>query len=394
MIRLIMGITLSECGGSQRVVYDLAANLPESLYDVTVMTCPGGELLDWIHELNKTRENKIKVIAARCFKREISLLHDAAAFFFVLKTLRRLKPDIAHFHNSKMGILGRLAAKLAGVPRVYYTVHGWGLNPKTTGRLYGAMSLLERAVSRLGTEVVFVSESDRETGIKNRWASPSASRLIYNGIGESRAGGVYLREELGIPDGIPVLVFVARLADPKDPVFAIRVSACLSMSGLEHRLLMVGDGPKRGECESLVRELGLGGRVMLLGQRDDVRSLLAEADIFCLFTKWEGLPISVIEAMLAGLPVVANAVGGVPEIVEHGKTGFLLGGFDAAEAAGVLGRLIREKELRRTMGENGRAAALAGFSLDGMVDGYRRLYELQEEKEIQGMKECPLTRAS
>jgi len=375
MIRLLMGITLSECGGSQRVVYDIVANLPETLYDTTVLTSPGGEMLNWISDLNKTRENKVKVITARCFRRKISIFHDTAAFFFVLKILIQNKYDIVHFHNSKMGVIGRFAAKIARVPKVYYTVHGWGLNPKTTGRLYGAMSLLERTVSRLTTDVIFVSNSDRETGIRNHWASPYSSRLIYNGIAENQKGPSHLREELGIPVGIPIIVFVARLSEPKDPSFAVKVSACLVGNGIEHKLLMVGDGPKRQECESLVEELGLRGRVLMLGHRSDVRTLLMEADIFCLFTKWEGLPISVIEAMFAGLPVVANAVGGIPELVEQGKNGFLLDEFDVQKAAGFIARLIIEKDLRQAMGNASRAAALQRFSLGSMVEGYRHLYE-------------------
>jgi glycosyltransferase involved in cell wall biosynthesis len=380
MIRLLMAITLSEAGGSQRVVYDIIANLPESLYDVTLLTAPGGELLQWVEELNSGRTNKVKVITAASFRRRLSPRHDGAAFCRILSVLVRGRYDVAHFHNSKMGIVGRLAAKAAGVPKVYYTVHGWGLNRKTTGRLYPAVSALERAVSGLATEVVFVCKSDRDRGIQNRWAKARASRVVCNGIAGGLPGQARFREQLGISEELPLIVFVARLADPKDPMFAIRVSGRLGAYGLKHRLVLIGDGPLREGCRKLIDEQGQSCQAVLLGQRGDVRLILREADIFCLFSKWEGLPVSILEAMMAGLPVVASAVGGVPELVEHGGTGFLLDSFDVDAAASLLAGLIQDRQLRLAMGRAGRARALERFTLEGMVAGYRQLYEQPQMK--------------
>jgi len=375
MIQLLTAITLSESGGSQRVVYDLVSNLPEDRYEITLITSPGGELVDWLKEINALRANKIKVIEYSCFKRELSPLDDLLAFFRLFAAMAGKKFDIAHFHNSKMGIVGRLAAKLAGVPAVYYTVHGWGLNPATAGKLYGAMSFAERIAARASSEIVFVSNADRETGLENRWAREAASRVIYNGIGESPPGCARVRETLGIAPKLPVLAFVARLAEPKDPLFAMKVSETLAARGFEHRLLIVGDGPLRTRCDDLAREQSGQCRTVFLGHRTDARAILGEADVFCLFTKWEGLPVSVIEAMFSGLPVVASAVGGVPELVRHGRTGYLLEGFDCEKATGYLSELICDRELRLRMGRAGREEALQRFTLDGMLAGYRRLYE-------------------
>lgn len=375
MIRLLMGITLSETGGSQRVVFDIISGLPESIYEITLATCPGGELLEWIAELNKSRTYKVNVATTASFKREVSPLHDVKALLFLYSLFRKSKYDVAHFHNSKMGIVGRLAARLAGVRRIYYTVHGWGLNRDTAGRLFGAMSLVEKLVSRLSTAVVFVSGSDMETGRRNGWTGRHAPRLIMNGIAGEPEGRALLRQSLGIGEDLPVLAFVARLTEPKDPLFAIRVSARLAAEGLEHRLVIIGDGPMRADCERLLQEPGLNRCVTMLGQRADVRAILKEADIFCLFTKWEGLPVSIIEAMFAGLPVVASKVGGVPELVRHGVTGYLLDGFDEGGAVSLLAGLMQDKALRQGMGRAGRETALHRFSRDGMVAGYRQLYE-------------------
>jgi glycosyltransferase involved in cell wall biosynthesis len=377
MLRLLMGITLSETGGSQRVAYDIMANLPESMYDITLVTSPGGELISWVNDLNGFRVNKIKVITLSCLRREISIIHDVLTLVAMLFLLCFGRYDIAHFHNSKMGIIGRIAARIARIPKVYYTVHGWGLNRKTAGRMYGVLCLLERLAARCCTETVFVSECDRKLGIRNRWVEIASSRLIYNGISEGHGNKAGLRKTLGIPEEMPVIVFTARLAEPKMPQFAITVADRLNRIGIQFILLIIGDGPMMSECKSLIDKLGLKDQVMLLGKRDNARALLQEADIFCLFSKWEGLPISILEAMFAGLPVVAIGVGGVPELVAHGSTGYLLNSFDSDEAACFLSCLIQDKDVRLRMGSAGREAASTKFKLDTMIEQYRQLYEQQ-----------------
>lgn len=368
-----MCITLSETGGSQRVVYDILSNLPESLYDITLVTAPGGELLDWVDALNQNRTNSIKTLTWTCLKRSISPVNDFIAFVRLLALMKRSHFDVAHFHNSKVGILGRISAKLAGTPKVYYTVHGWGLNRSTTGRLYRVMSFIERVVARFCTGIVFVSKSDMDQGLRNKWASESKARLIYNGISDESAAP---RDLPDIPADVPVIVFVARLAEPKEPITALQVSERLYLDGYTHHLLIVGDGPLYPECESYIEERNLQKHASLLGMRDDVRALLARADIFCLFSKWEGLPVSILEAMIAGLPVVASAVGGVPELIEHGKTGYLVDEPNVEKAAGYLKTLLEDSDLRCRMGDAAQAAARERFGLAEMVAKYRRLYEM------------------
>lgn len=372
MIRLLMCITLSETGGSQRVVYDIVSNLPESLYDITLVTAPGGELLDWIDMHNSHRSNKIRVIPLDSLRRNISPPNDVRAFFGLLRLMRKNRYDIAHFHNSKVGIIGRLAATIARIPKVYYTVHGWGLNKDTTGPLYRIMSLVERLVSKCCTRIIFVSHSDMQKGIQNRWARHNRSCLIYNGIADTPAPAC---ETLKAPHALPVIAFVSRLAEPKDPMFALRASARLHLEGVEHLMLIIGSGPLYGDCVRLIGELGIGGHAVMLGKRDDVRSILKRADVFCLFSKWEGLPITILEAMSCGLPVVASNVGGVSELVDHGKTGYLIDGLEVDKAVYFLKLLLKDREKRLGMGGMARIKAKERFSLYNMVSQYRYLYE-------------------
>ena len=374
MIRLLMGITMSETGGSQKMVYNILSGLPQEEYEVTLLTSPGGSLLDWVEDLNRGRTIKIKVLTCPHIRRDISLLSDVRAFLYMLTLFAKKRYDVAHFHNSKMGLLGRLAAKLAGVPRILYTVHGWGLNRKTAGRMYFILDRVERLLAKRTDAIIFVCESDMRTGIANRWASEANSVVIYNGVPQE-AGRQPVRGSLGIPADVPLIAYVARLAQPKEPAFAIRVCERLAAQGHDHRMVIIGGGPKQEECSRLIEELHLENRVYMLGHRENACAILKDADIFCLFSRWEGLPVSILEAMCAGLPVVANGVGGIPELVANGETGFLVDGLDLDAAAEALAALVGDSALRRAMGAAARQAAMEKFMLGPMVCGYRRLYE-------------------
>jgi glycosyltransferase involved in cell wall biosynthesis/CelD/BcsL family acetyltransferase involved in cellulose biosynthesis len=382
MIKLLVGITLSEIGGSQKVVYDIISNLPEDRYEITLLTSPNGDLLNWVDQINLRRANPINIIAWSCLRREISPLQDLIALFKLIRQLSTQKYDVVHFHNSKMGLIGRIAARIARIPKIYYTVHGWGLNPQTTGRLYFMLSMIERFLSRFTTEVIFVSKQDMEQGIKNHWATKDHSSVIYNGIGDQEAGSllaeppVDLRELLKVSKEIPIIGFVARLADPKDPLFAIQISKFLSSQGIDHRLCIIGNGPKYEDCGRLIESLGLKQQVALLGMRTDVRSLLNYMDLFCLFSKWEGLPICVLEAMHSGLPIVASNVGGLPEMIDQGESGFLVEGGNVEEATELIASLLHDVEARKAMGVKAKAAAYSRFQLSEMVSRYQALYEI------------------
>lgn len=381
MIKLLIGITLSELGGSQKIVYNIIENLPEPVYEITLLTAPDGELLNWISDLNKTRDNKVRLAAWRCLRRDISPVIDIIALIKLFLFLKREKFDIAHFHNSKMGLIGRIAAAAAGIPKVYYTVHGWGLNRETAGSLYRILSFLEQLICRFTTGVIFVSKNDMEFGIQNRWAKRESSRIIHNGIKcELPASGrkPQVRKSFSISNDLPVIVFTARLAEPKDPFFAVRVSEKLIKKGYNHRLLIIGQGPQFDDCIKLIESLKMSSYVIMTGKREDVTQIHSESDIFCLFSRREGLPVSIIEAMACGLPVVANSVGGVPELIEHGKTGYLLEEFDEDKAVEFIANLISKRDVRLKMGNAARIRAAENFNLSNMVAQYRNLYEEED----------------
>jgi len=256
--------------------------------------------------------------------------------------------------------LACLAAFLAGVPIRIFTVHGWA-NSWHPGRFY---LWLERVTGLLATRVVCVSETERAHGLEARTCRNARTVVIRNAVDVSGA-------EIANPrGGVPTLVAVGRLKAPKDPLTFVRALARLN--GAPFRALVVGDGPDRERIAAAARPLG--PAVQLLGERGDVRELLADADVFVLSSRSEGLPISILEAMAAGLPVVASRVGGVVEIVVDAETGYLVPPGDEGALAAAIERLLADSSLRRRLGAAGRARAEALFDLPEFRHAHLELY--------------------
>ena len=156
-VKILMGITLSEMGGAQKVVYDLISSLPEDRYDITLATYPGGELIQWIKDLETQGGKRVRIIGIPQLRREISPFYDISTFCKLYGLMKKERYDIAHFHSSKMGILGRLAAFMAGVPKIYFTVHGWGINEYQPEWLQKMLGLAEKVAGRRCTMCLCVS---------------------------------------------------------------------------------------------------------------------------------------------------------------------------------------------------------------------------------------------
>lgn len=366
-MKILQVVTLSEVGGAQKVLYHIVQGLYKKDMEFHVACAPGGELADWLTRMG------VKVYPLAELVRPISPVTDLKALLKLKKIMQREKYDLVHCHSSKAGIVGRLAAWLADVPRIIFTVHGWGVNSSSSwGRsLLGAA---ERVAGWVSTDVVCVSKADFRLGKK--FVAGKKLRVIYNGAEVSLKDRGSLRQELGIGEKDVVVAMAARLKEPKEPLFFLRTAARLvAVYGERVHFLLAGDGPLREECEGFVREKHLEKQVHLLGTREDLIDLYSEFDVLALFSSWEGLPLTICEAMRAGLPIVASRVGGVGEQVEDGWNGFLLDSLDGDRAADYLGKLITDEELRREMGSNSRFRGEALFRLDRMVEEYEKLYK-------------------
>lgn len=375
-VRVLMVVTLSETGGAQKVVYHLTAGLEPGLYEVTVACAPGGELIRWLGQL----PHGVRVVEIPELKRNISPFSDIMALYRLYQLIRRERFDVVHCHSSKAGVLGRLAAWFAGVPKIFFTAHGWGINEYQNKLTRFFYILAERLAGAVSTGVVCVSRNDLAKGLSLRLAAREKLSVIYNGLPKPGMEAGTLRRELDIKDEDVVIGTVARLAPPKELFFLLETAERMSFSVDDSHgfgkvyYVIVGDGPLRQRCKDIITEKDLERRVFLLGAREGAAGLMPDFDIFVLFSRWEGLPLTIIEAMMAGRPVIANAVGGVGELVVHQETGLLIDQLDLDKAEEALLGLIRDPGRRLSMGENGRRRACTLFDMDTMVKKYSRLY--------------------
>jgi glycosyltransferase involved in cell wall biosynthesis len=356
---VLLLITLAEVGGAQTYVASLLPALVGK-FDVAVAAHGSGPLREAAEAAG------VRFFPLRRVRRPISPWRDLAGLLELVRLLRRERPDILHASSSKAGVLGRLAGFLARVPVRIFTVHGWAFaaHSGVSSRLY---RWADRLVEPLTTVTICVSEREREAGLAAGTCSPERTVVIPNAV--DVAGALRSRP---IERKRPLILAVGRLKAPKDFPTLIRALGDLPPDSFE--ALIVGDGPDRPGLEEEIQALELSDRVRLAGERRDVPQLLAAADVFVLSSASEGLPVSVLEAMAAGLPVVASRVGGVPEQVSDGETGLLVEPGDPNELAAALHRLTADPSLRRRLGAAGHARAEQAFDLDPFRRAHVELY--------------------
>jgi len=361
--RVLMLVTLAEVGGAQMSVSHLLPALRRD-FDVTVAAHGSGLLRETAQEAG------IPFVPLDHLRREIHPWHDLLALVELVRLCRRVRPDVVHVHSSKVGILGRIAAVLARVRIRLYTVHGWSF-AAYRGSARHLFLRAERLVRPITTAVICVSHASREQGIEARACDAERTVVIHNAVDTTPFLATTRTE------GPPRIISVARFAFPKD--FAALVRA-LAMISADYRATFVGDGPALSDIATVVEMQGLEAKVSLLGARDDVQELLASSDIFALSSRSEGHPVSLLEAMAAGLPVVATDVGGVGESVVDGETGLLVPAGNVTALAAALELLVEDAWLRRRLGTAGRARARELFDLSRFRSSHLEVYQRELER--------------
>ena len=285
--------------------------------------------------------------------------------------LRRVKPDLVHTHCSVPGIVGRIAARLAGVPVVVHTVHGFAFHGGSRGPLHALAIAVERLGARF-TDLLLCQNREDMTQVE-RYGIIARERLrwIGNGIAIERFPLPAARPEAGRP---VVITCVARLEPVKNHTLLLEAARILKDREKPFELWLVGGGQGRARARSLCAAWGLGAHVRFLGYRDDVPALLQRSDIGVLTSLKEGIPRAALEAMAAGLPFVATRVTGTKEVVRHGDTGLLVELGDARGLAAALERLIDDPALRSHMGARGREVVRAEFDEAEIVSRLEHIY--------------------
>jgi glycosyltransferase involved in cell wall biosynthesis len=357
---ILFVVTLAEVGGAQSYVRDLVSAAAGEGFDVAVAAHGDGPLKTAAAQLD------VPFFPLTRVRRRLSPIHDPLGIVELTRLFRRLRPDLVHLNSSKAGVLGRIAAVLARVPVRIFTAHGWAF--KATSGVDSHLYLLaDRAVEPLTSMVICVSENERRAGLSAGVCTEERSIVIRNAVeiaatpSPARSGDRQVQ-----------IVSVGRLAAPKD--FSTLIAAVARLPEGRAHLRIFGDGPLRSELEAERRALAVDAVVEFAGEVPDVRPYLEDGDVFVLASLSEGMPVSVLEAMAAGLPVVASAVPGLEEVVVDGQTGFLTPPGDAAALAARLGQLIDDPSLRTALGEAGRARAEEHFSLPAWRDAHFSLY--------------------
>ena len=366
-------ITKLDVGGAQETAVRCCTGLLRHGYDVTLVTgWHGGEAGPMA---STARAGGVEVVELPCLLRPIRPWSDVMALVSLVRLLRRLHPDVVHSHSSKAGVLGRVAARICGVPVVCHTVHGWSFRDEQPWPVRSAVVLLERLLARITTFTVVVTRADAELAARYRIGRKEQLAVIRSGVALEAfrtADRKDARRSLGVGDQ-PVVGAVQRLAAPKDARTLLEAVAKAQVEVPDLRLVVVGDGPDRESVEEDISALGLDGSVDLLGTRHDVAELVAGFDVAVLSSRSEGLPRVVVEFLAAGLPVIASDVGGVSEVVQPGRTGWLVPPGDPAALANAIVSALRSDDSAR-IARDGREA-VSSFDEEEMVRLLDDLYE-------------------
>jgi glycosyltransferase involved in cell wall biosynthesis len=311
-------------------------------------------------------------------RREIRPLWDLQGLVRLSKFLQKEPYDIVHTHTSKGGFVGRLAARLAGVPVIVHTAHGFAFHEGSSASARFVYSALERMASRWCDRIVSVSEFHRNWAIELGVASPCKIVAIPNGVAEAARNQnvevAALRSQLGVRPGDLAILSITRLAPTKGLEYLIQAVAMLPIVGERMKVIIAGDGPARERLERQAKRLGVTDHLRFLGFRQDVGDLLAACDLVVLPSQREGLSISLLEAMAAGKPIIATTLGSQQEVASHGEMAWLVRPGDPASLKEAILRLSGDRPLMARLGANARAVYESFYTEDRMLQSYKQLY--------------------
>jgi glycosyltransferase involved in cell wall biosynthesis len=376
--RVVRIIARLNIGGPAIHATLLSNRLDPARYETTLVT--GAEQSSEGNYLALHGGDPSRIVQVPELGREISGLQDLVSLKALVAVIRRCRPHIVHTHAAKAGALGRVAAALCRVPVVVHTYHGHVLRGYFSARKERIYRGIERGLARVTDELVAVSPRVRAELLDMGIGRPDAFSVVPLGFDlaafdTAPALRGQLRHELGIPPEAPVVGIVARLVPIKAHEVFFAAAARIQRALPDARFLVIGDGERRAELEQVVEAAGLAPSTRFLGWRADLARVYADLDVVALTSHNEGSPVALIEAMACRRPVVSTSVGGVPDVVRHGDTGWLVpDGDDAALADRVL-QVLARPDLAQQAAESGRSHVRATYGADRLIDDVERMYE-------------------
>jgi glycosyltransferase involved in cell wall biosynthesis len=379
-IRILRVIARLNMGGPAIHVSNLAAGLQPRGFETTLVAGSLARGEDSMAFLADRLD--IRVLTLPELQREVSPLHDARSVRQMTSIIREIRPHILHTHTAKAGAIARAAALVSGSARppiVVHTFHGHVLKGYFDPVRTAVFKEVERSLARTTDVLVAVSPEVRDELVEAGIAPAEKFAVIRLGIplaerlGDATADLDY-RRLYGIPEDAFVVGWVGRMTGVKDTGAVLEIVRAARARGVDVALVMVGDGPDREHLEQLAHDLGIARSTFFVGYQSEVAGYYRLFDAFLLPSVNEGTPVSAIEALASGTPVVATRVGGVPDVVRDGQDGFLFEPGDTDGAAEKLGLLAADPALREALGEAGRSRVLERYSVGRLVDDVERLY--------------------
>ena len=379
-------ITQGELGGAQIYVFNLAKNLRDEFNIIIAFGEQGknGWLTKQLSEIN------IEYYTIPHLKRSISPFKDFLALLEIIKLIKKIKPDIIHLNSSKISILGSIAGFISKFkaqnpkPKIFYTVHGWVFNEPLSIFKKIFYKSTEKLTAKFKTKLICVSEYDKKIALKEKITSLKKIITIHNGIKKIN----FLTKEdakqkirktcnananFSMTDKL-LIGSIGNLYKTKGFQYFILAIKKLLISNPQLLAIIIGEGAERKKIEKIIAQHKMQKNIILTGSIDDASTLLPAFDIYVCSSIKEGLSLTIIEAMQAGLPIVATNVGGNPELIEDNKTGLLVESKNPQQIADKIKEIIDNNELRIKISENARKRALKEFTLEEMTEKTKNIY--------------------
>ncbi len=377
--KILYVITKSNLGGAQKYVYDLATALSYEPFDVAVVAGGDGPLIE------RLKDSGIRTIPINALKRDISVLNDIKSFFELVSIFKKEKPDIIHVNSSKAGGIGAFAGRIAKVPRIIFTCHGWAFNEERGVLSLWTIYFLSWLTVMLSHMTIAVSNRDLVDG-QNMFLARRKVTLVHNGIrtpdfkekdmARATLFAVAKLSGIDIPKNTLLFGAIGELHKNKGYEYMLRAFALARKSRhFPYRLIIMGEGEERENLKKLIKELDLETDVALLGYVKNAPTFLPAFDAFALTSIKEGLPYVVIEAGFAGLPVVSTNVGGVREIIDDMSNGILVQPRKPDDIAEGLLLLVKDTARAEDMGKKLKEKVEKEFSIEKMVEKTIVVYE-------------------
>ena len=384
MKKILYIITQSEFGGAQRYIFDLATHLKS---EFKIIVAAGGNSENELFQ--RLKAQNIASREVKYLKRNINPIYDLLAFFELRQLIRKEKPNIIHLNSSKAGILGSLAlsANQRPKPKIIYTVHGWVFNEPLNWLKKKIYLWLEKATAKLKTKIICLSTCDRQIAAQKNFPEKILA-VINNGINSNSLKflskekarqklldkiGASFKQKISNPK---IIGAIANLYPAKGIKYLIESANILNaQSQIPNTIfIVIGDGAERAKLEALIKKYNLENKFFLAGQIPSAYQYLKSFDLFVLPSVKEGFPYAILEAMIAGQPIIATEVGGIPEMIKNKKAGLLVQPKNSQELAEKILYILNEQASAEELGKQAEKRVKQKFSLEKMIRKTKEVY--------------------